>query len=249
MPIDGQESRTPLLSFEAVSPGCIKAKRPFIISIGQLLKPTIPQITTPPSEMNYTKVHHFLISNSSIANEAYHTTMNPKVSTKIHAERFPWSPPPISVLLKSSRMLPMTEWTNTIPAYGQRIKIGNLSNYRTTHGTTVISSIQLNNGLLINFESSSWQPQIEVVTPERLPSISSVFSRQRKRPSRNHEEFIESHSQRDDSVSLAHSRRSRDVPLPRHQQNVLVNRGYRCSYCNRRWFQKYYFRRLFLSIL
>ena len=62
-------------------------------------------------------------------------------------------PPPISVLLKSSRMLPMTEWTNTIPAYGQRIKIGNLSNYRTTHGTTVISSIQLNNGLLITISN------------------------------------------------------------------------------------------------
>ena len=28
MPIDGQESRTPLLSFEAVSLGCIKGNRP-----------------------------------------------------------------------------------------------------------------------------------------------------------------------------------------------------------------------------
>jgi hypothetical protein len=189
--------------------------------------------------------------------------MNPKVSTKIHAERFPWSPPPISVLLKSSRMLPMTEWTNTIPAHGQRIKIGNLSNYRITHGTMVISSIQLNNGLLITTSNPHLdslksklctlapiaEPKFTDETSQRLPSISSVFSRQRKRPSRSREEFIESHSQRDDSVSLAHSRRSRDVSLPRHQQNVLVNRGYRCSYCNRRWFQKYYFRRLFLSTL
>jgi hypothetical protein len=207
--------------------------------------------------MNYRKVHHYLISNSGIENEAYHATLNPKLSTKIHAERLSWSPPPISVLLKSSCMLPMTELANTIPAYGQRIKTGNLSNYRTTHGTMVISSIQLNNGLLITTSNPHLaslksklcklapitEPKFKDETSQRIPSISSVFCRQRKRPSQSREEFLESH----DSISLAHSRRSRDVLLPRHQQNVLVNRGYRCSYCNRRWFQKYYFRRLFLS--
>jgi hypothetical protein len=210
---------------------------------------------TLPSEMTYRKVHHHLISNSGIANEAYHATMNPKLSTRIHAERFLWSPPPISVLLKSSRMLPMTEWANTIPAYGQRIKIGNLSNYRTTHGT-----IQLNNGLPIttsNPHLASPKSNLCKMNPlaeqkftdeafQKLPSISSVFSRQRKRR-QSREECLESNDQRDDSVSLAHSRRSRDVPLPRHQQSVLVNGGYRCNYCNRRWYQKFYFRRSFLS--
>jgi hypothetical protein len=205
--------------------------------------------------MNYRRVHHHLVSNSDIANEAYHATMNPKLSTKIHAERFLWSPPPISVLLRSSRMLPMTEWANTIPAYGQRIKIGNLSNYRTTHGT-----IQLNNELLITTSNpplASLKSNLCKMNPLaeqkftdetslKLPSISSVFCRQRKRP-QSREEFLESIGQGDDSISLAHARRSRDVPLPRHQQNVLVNRGYRCSYCNRRWYQKFYFRRLFLS--
>jgi len=210
---------------------------------------------TLPSEMNYRKVHHYLTSNSGIANEAYHATMSSKLSTKTHAERFLWSPPPISVLLRSSRMLPMTEWANTIPAYGQRIKIGNLSNYRTSHDT-----IQLNNGLLITTSNPHLasvksnlckmnplaEQKLTDETSQKLPSISSVFSRQRKRP-QSRKEFLESNGQRDDSVSLAHSRRSRDVPLPRHQQSVLVNRGYHCTYCNRRWYQKFYFRRLFLS--
>lgn len=47
MPIDGQESRTPLLSFEVVSPGCIKGNRPSFHNLDR---------TT--AEANYTADYH-----------------------------------------------------------------------------------------------------------------------------------------------------------------------------------------------
>jgi hypothetical protein len=119
------------------------------VSVRQLLKPTISQITILPSKMQCCRVHHYFIFNSSITNKAYHATPDPKLSTKVQAEILPWSPPPISILLKSRCMLPMTKGAHTIPSYGQRIRTGKLSNYRTTHGTMVISSTKLNNGLLI----------------------------------------------------------------------------------------------------